>query len=585
LTTEGPNTPGVAGATVGGRYILRTIIGSGGMGTVWKAYDRLLRRDVAIKEVLIPATTTKADRDVLIERTLREARAAASLNHPAVVRMYDVVTDGDRPWLVMELLTARSIAEIVTEDGPLSIRTTAKIGLAMLGALEGAHAAGILHRDVKPANVLINTDGRCVLTDFGVARVAEESDLTTPGMVLGSPHYIAPERALGETFGPPSDLFSLGVTLYTAVEGGPPFDRGNPIDTMHAVVQSPPEPPRNAGPLTPVLYRLLDKDPRRRWGILQTRTALRELIDGPLAYQQSQSEETDPHSVMRASLLREPTQRRKNVIGGRAMLAPGETPAQRHTHATASRQASDPNPARVDEPTDVPGALDDTYGQSTVDQVLTETYFVSTTPQHRPLPPALSLTPPLSKRPRWLLPASTVGIILGLLGTVGLFAGWFSPSTSSKPKLAASPTGPPFAVLTHHDQRGFSVNIPQGWVMAGNTYVDFTEPGNTGRRIRINVEPINTTSRRWAEIAAANLKKSSVCPDFTQLGINDVQQTGLPASELNYTCGTAGQLRHGLWRGTVSGSKVYTFYLTVPADRFAESAPIHAELVRSFRID
>ncbi|MDT5029159.1 MAG: eukaryotic-like serine/threonine-protein kinase, partial [Micromonosporaceae bacterium] len=217
---------------VGGRYELRVPIGNGGMGTVWRATDTLLRRDVAVKEVILPPTMPRSEKEALCERTMREARAAAALSHPSVVQVYDVVTDAGRPWIVMELLEARSLADMVIDDGPLTPRAVAKIGIAMLGALEVAHAAGVLHRDVKPANVLICHDGRCVLTDFGVARLPTESNLTTPGMVLGSPHFISPERAVGGAFGPPSDLFSLGVTLYTAVEGGPPFDRGDPFETM-----------------------------------------------------------------------------------------------------------------------------------------------------------------------------------------------------------------------------------------------------------------------------------------------------------------------------------------------------------------
>ena len=252
------------GTVVGGRYELRTPVGHGGMGTVWRAADTLLRRDVAVKEVILPPAMPRSEQDALYERTLREARAAAALSHPSVVQVYDVVTEGGRPWIVMELLDARSLADMVIEDGPLAGRAVAKIGIALLGALEVAHAIGVLHRDVKPANVLICSDGRCVLTDFGVARMPTDVQLTTPGMVLGSPHFISPERAMGGSFGPPSDLFSLGVTLYTAVEGRPPFDQGDPIETMHAVVEDP-RPPKLAGPLQPVLMGLLEKDPARRW--------------------------------------------------------------------------------------------------------------------------------------------------------------------------------------------------------------------------------------------------------------------------------------------------------------------------------
>ena len=280
-----PSTPptasqrAVPGTTIGGRYQLRAAIGHGGMGTVWQAADTVLHRDVAVKEVLLPPGIATADRNALYERTMREARAAAALSHPSVVQVYDVVTEGGRPWIIMELLHARSLADMIISDGPLAQRAVAKIGIALLGALEVAHNAGVLHRDVKPANILICTDGRCVLTDFGVARLPSGSTLTTPGMVLGSPHFISPERAVGGAFGPPSDLFSLGVSLYTAIEGHPPFDRGDPFETMRAVVEEPAPQPVRAGALAPVLYGLLEKDPARRWDVPTSRQALRDLLE------------------------------------------------------------------------------------------------------------------------------------------------------------------------------------------------------------------------------------------------------------------------------------------------------------------
>ena len=308
--------------TVDGRYVLKAAIGHGGMGTVWRATDTLLRRDGAVKEVAPPPGVSAAERDAMYQRMMREARAAAMISHPSVVKVYDAVTDGGRPWIVMELLDARSLADIVVEDGPLAPRAVAKIGVAMLGALEMAHAAGVLHRDVKPANVLICHDGRPVLTDFGVARMPSDQQLTTPGMVLGSPHFISPERAMGAPFGPSSDLFSLGVTLYAAIEGRPPFDRGDPIATMHSVVEDPPRPPERAGVLTEVLYGLLEKDPERRWDAPTARKALRDLLAGPLA-SATPHFPTDPYSVVPSHLP--PTSRAAPAgqqSGRRAMLPP-----------------------------------------------------------------------------------------------------------------------------------------------------------------------------------------------------------------------------------------------------------------------
>ncbi|WP_405103365.1 protein kinase domain-containing protein [Micromonospora sp. NBC_01412] len=328
-----PHGRAAPGTTIGGRYSLRSAVGNGGMGTVWRATDTLLRRDVAVKEVILPPGLAPSDRDSMYERTLREARAAAAIQHPAVVQVYDVVTEGGRPWIVMELLDARSLADMVIEDGPVAPRAVAKIGIALLGALEVAHAIGVLHRDVKPANVLICTDGRCVLTDFGVAKLPTDVQLTTPGMVLGSPHFISPERAMGHEFGPPSDLFSLGVTLYTAVEGRPPFDRGDPIETMHAVVEDPPATPQRSGPLTRVLMGLLEKDPARRLDVHTSRAMLRELLAGPLTSTATAvNSVTDPYAVVPAQRPvvappppPAPEPKPSGQIGGRAMLSPDES--------------------------------------------------------------------------------------------------------------------------------------------------------------------------------------------------------------------------------------------------------------------
>ncbi|WP_433515190.1 protein kinase domain-containing protein [Nonomuraea sp. CA-143628] len=248
-----------------GRYRLLSQLGQGGMGTVWRAMDELLRQEVAIKEVRLPPDLDDASRAELLERTLREARAAARLrSHPSIVTVHDVVLDGGRPWIVMELVRGRSLDQAVRTNGPLPPRQVAGIGLRMLDALGAAHASGILHRDVKPANVMLTDDGRVLLTDFGIATVAGDAALTQTGLLTGSPGYIAPERLRGEADGPLADLWALGATLFTAVEGGPPFARANQAAVMAAVLMQEPAPARLAGPLTPVLAAILEKDPVRR---------------------------------------------------------------------------------------------------------------------------------------------------------------------------------------------------------------------------------------------------------------------------------------------------------------------------------
>ncbi|KAB1904871.1 serine/threonine-protein kinase [Micromonospora sp. AMSO31t] len=249
---------------VADRYRLISPLGQGGMGRVWKARDEVLHRDVAIKELVPPPSLTPEERREMRERSLREARAIARLNNVNVVRIFDVLrTDGD-PWIVMEYVPSKSLQDTIAEDGPVSAAKAVEIGLGVLGALKAAHKAGIMHRDVKPGNVLLGDDGRVVLTDFGLATIPGDPNVTRTGMVLGSPAYIAPERAKDGTAGPEADLWSLGATLYAAVEGKSPYARPSAIATLAALATEPLPPPKNAGPLKPVLQGLLRKDPEER---------------------------------------------------------------------------------------------------------------------------------------------------------------------------------------------------------------------------------------------------------------------------------------------------------------------------------
>jgi serine/threonine protein kinase len=224
------------------------------MGQVWQARDELLHREVAIKEVLL------ADGD---QRAVREARAAAGLDHPGIVTVHDVVIHDGRPWIVMELVAGSSLAQVIEKVGPLPVQEAARIGLRVLEALEVAHRQGILHRDVKPANILLDGD-RVVLTDFGIAVIQDDTALTATNQVVGSPDYIAPERISGADGGPAIDLWALGVTLYVAVAGHSPFDRDDRQATFAAVLSSEPDPLPQAGPLWPVIIGLLRKDHAQR---------------------------------------------------------------------------------------------------------------------------------------------------------------------------------------------------------------------------------------------------------------------------------------------------------------------------------
>jgi serine/threonine protein kinase len=265
---------------IAGRYALTDVLGRGGMGTVWLATDQVLERQVALKEVTFSVHLTDEERGILRERTMREARAAARLDHPHVTTVYDVVEEDGKPWLVMEHVSARSLQEILEGTGPLPPAAVARIGLDVLDALAAAHEAGIVHRDVKPANVLVAPDGHACLTDFGIATTTGDSSLTTQGALIGSPSYMAPERANGEEPRPPVDLWSLGATLYAAVEGRPPFNRGEAMATLMSVVSEHPAPMLRAGPLEPALQGLLTKDPARRSTASSARPQLEAVAAG-----------------------------------------------------------------------------------------------------------------------------------------------------------------------------------------------------------------------------------------------------------------------------------------------------------------
>jgi len=261
------------------RYALEHPIGRGGMGVVWQARDRLLDREVAIKEVTVPDTVPRAERDSLRARVMREARAAARLSHPSAITLFDVLDEPDRAFIVMELVRACTLAEIVAREGPLPPERVARIGLQVASALDAAHRAGIVHRDVKPANVMVDEDGDARLADFGIAQVqGDDRKLTSAGMIVGSPAYMAPEQASGKGSGPEADLWGLGGTMYYAVEGKPPFERDNSIATLAAVVKAAPRPPRRAGALAPVIMALLAKDPADRPSLRQLRMRLARII-------------------------------------------------------------------------------------------------------------------------------------------------------------------------------------------------------------------------------------------------------------------------------------------------------------------
>ncbi|SDH43063.1 serine/threonine-protein kinase [Nonomuraea jiangxiensis] len=264
---SGPGAEGGAsqgeGRLIGRRYRLMSPVGRGGMGMVWHAHDVLLDRDVAVKELILPYGLDHAGKQVAHRRMLREARSAARLQHPGIVTVHDVVEEDGRPWIVMELVRAWSLEQAVRQSGPLPVIQAAEIGIRVLDALRHAHAAGILHRDIKPGNVLLTSD-RVVLTDFGIAAIEGDVNITQTGLLMGSPAYIPPERLSGQPITQAADLWSFGATLYAAVEGRPPYEGPDPVAVLGSVVTQDPIRPQRAGSLLPAIEGLLRKNPAER---------------------------------------------------------------------------------------------------------------------------------------------------------------------------------------------------------------------------------------------------------------------------------------------------------------------------------
>ncbi|MFD7661375.1 protein kinase [Streptomyces sp. NPDC059788] len=289
------------GRLAAGRYRLLELIGRGGMGRVWRARDEILDRCVAVKEIRIDEHAGE-ESVVQRERSLREARATARIDHPNVVRVHDVAEEGDRLWIVMQLVLSRSLEQILAQDGPLAPAAAARVGAGLARALREVHAVGVLHRDIKPGNVLIDERGAVVLTDFGIAAMQDATALTMAGMLIGSPDYMAPERVAGQEQGPPSDLWSLGATLCAAVAGQSPFTRATTLATLHAVLHEEPTIPPAAGPLREVLVALLNKAPEARPTLDEVEARLE-----PLVRQAAAAAPTAPMSAAEAVDVRTPT--------------------------------------------------------------------------------------------------------------------------------------------------------------------------------------------------------------------------------------------------------------------------------------
>jgi hypothetical protein len=336
---------------IGGRYRVRTPIGRGGMGTVWLCQDEKLQRAVAVKQVgLLPGESVTDS-----ARALREARSSAALSHRNVVTVFDVVEEDGHIWLVMEHVPGRSLSQIIRDDGRIAPAEVAEIGAQVAAGLASAHEAGTTHRDVKPGNVLVREDGLAKISDFGIARTAGDPALTQSGLFVGTPMYFSPELARGADPDPSADVWALGATLYSAVEGRPPYEqRGNAMAVLTEVANEPPPPPRHADFLEPALTRMLDRDPASRWSMQDAAHALRRLAD-------EHAEQTRANST--ALLATGGAAAGGAAAGGAGAAAAGGTaePGATRTHEdTRTIERDAPAPAAAPPPGAGPGAGPDT---------------------------------------------------------------------------------------------------------------------------------------------------------------------------------------------------------------------------------
>ncbi|MGC5018532.1 serine/threonine-protein kinase [Micromonospora sp. DT47] len=518
---------------VADRYRLISPLGQGGMGRVWKARDEVLHRDVAIKELVPPPSLTDDERREMRERSLREARAIARLNHINVVRVFDVLrTDGD-PWIVMEYVASKSLQDTLAEDGPVPAARAVEIGLGVLGALKAAHKAGVMHRDIKPGNVLLGDDGRVVLTDFGLATIPGDPNVTRTGMVLGSPAYIAPERATDGTAGPEADLWSLGATLYAAVEGKSPYARSSAIATLAALATEPLPPPKNAGTLKPVLQGLLRKDPKERITAEVAERLLRRagakrakgisLLDGVRRPGPNGPREPRPPLVPAPRPAEERTEKKSPRVAAAAAAAAADARASDEAAAKTPADTDAAPTAKVDPPPPTPDA-DPT---SKLDPPKpTNPTSVMPAPVSPPAAPAGRVPGSVydgnkrdRKRRNLLIGALVAALLVGLAVLVPLLGSGGDPdddgppqagSTSAGPNSsAAAPSSEPAAPAptsaappsptataspstdpnalpagwTRYSRREFSIPLPPGWSFRGEGRDDtviFRQNGGVG---------------------------------------------------------------------------------------------------------
>ncbi|GGX45514.1 serine/threonine-protein kinase [Streptomyces chartreusis] len=552
------------GRLVADRYLLVERVGSGGMGTVWRAEDRLLGRHVALKKLHIPPHLQDDEVRTLYERTRREARSAARIAHPNVIVVHDVLDDEGLPCIVMEYIPSLTLSDVLKQRGPLPPAEAARVGLAMASALRAAHDARVLHRDVKPGNVLLGDGGRIVLTDFGIAMESGTSSLTKPGELIGSIRYLAPERLKGahpET-GPASDLWALGATLYQAVEGRDPFRRATAIETAYAIATDPYDPPRSAGELAPVIEGLLVKEPGRRMDVHEVERRLADVADGRVSGVEStrtrggestgRSESAGwRNGAGRRDGADEPTLRERTRT---------RTEPTQHTAVSGTDSASTDRPERA--------------GESSGRGNRRRTVLWSVL--------AVTLVACLAAGTLWWLKGRDAE------GSSAHGSGADRPTSSASAPSSGPTTPPPMPSGYHLEDAGsgLSVPVPDGWkpkTLPGGelAYVDPT--GLVGLRVNV-VEFAGTDPvQHWRETEEEQTRRDN--PGYERVRMASTTFRGRPAGYWEFTFdGTARKFRAAELAFASDDGTQYVIYLSAPNARWHEYRPVFENATNGARV-
>jgi serine/threonine protein kinase len=577
---------GTDGRLLADRYRLTGVLGKGGMGTVWRAVDETLGRSVAVKELRFPGNVDEEEKQRLVTRTLREAKATARIRNTGAITVYDVVKEDDRPWIVMELVEGRSLSDAIREDGPLTPKRAAEVGLVILDVLKAAHREGILHRDVKPSNVLLGDDGRVVLSDFGIAQIDGDPSVTSTGMLVGAPSYISPERARGQKPGPPADLWSLGALLFASVEGRPPYDKGAAIATLTAVMTEPVGEMHNAGPLAEAIRGLLAKDPDRRLDNAGARAQLTAVAYAPERPAAAPATAADT---------------RTTVLPVDPQPVPTDAPAETRAAAMDQARARD--------------ALRSLRNAAVSAKPKQKPAPEPGVPAGRPSPGRASLTDVVPRRTLLIVVAALVVALLGTVIGVALAnsgdgggdskgGGGRTPAAtptttthatntddhkssappSSSPATTPATTPPttpagsgvPAGWHTASGAGGSTVAVPDGWrrlTGKANHYgtgVLFSGPGGAELLVDYTDTPGPSALGKWKHDSA------NVGPTFTdyhQIAVKKATYRGYDAADWEYKRQLGGKQVHVLNRGFVTDAHHgYALLITFPADAWNSKA-------------